>query len=828
MQSVWGILLGRYNNTNDVVFGSVVSGRPSVLKGVQEIVGLFINTVPQRIKFQPETRFGDLLLNVQQSFIAGEPYHHMNLAEVQSLSEIGSGLLDHLMVFENYPRSEKPLGNKENIEGLLEFEVGSIDAFEQVNYDFSVMILPGKELLVKFKYNGESYSEPFIGRLESQFKLILNNLVENPDMLIREIPLLSEDDKKKIEVFNNTDSPYEQSLCIHHKFELQANINPELPALITKERTLSYKDLNEHANRMANYLISKELKVEDIVGICIDRSIEMMIGIFGILKTGAAYLPLSPENPTDRLRSIINDAKPKLILSGKESAMNIPEESTVVYIDNILQEPLSANSSNPEVEMSSKNLAYVLYTSGSTGTPKGVMIEHHSVLNRLGWMQKAYPIGATDTLIQKTPITFDVSVWELFWWSFNGSKLVLLPKGGERDPETMIDYIDYFKVTTMHFVPSMFATFFETIVTRKLLDKLECMNRIFLSGEALPSTLVRDFNVMRKEFSLPDLINLYGPTEATVDVSYYNCPKENIENIYIGKPIDNTKLFVVNKLNEIQPIGISGELLITGVNLARGYMNRPDLTAEKFFDFRLSDGKSIKAYHTGDLVKLTSEGELDYLGRMDNQIKIRGFRIELGDIEAQISEHPMVSNVAVIMSENGQNKLLLAYVCLKPGCELEADKLRKYLNGKLPEYMVPSFIIFLDILPLTSSGKLDRKSLPAPDRIIERNELATPSNKNEKILLDLWKDILKIENLSINDNFFDVGGNSLSAISLANLISKEFNITLKVLMVFEFPNIKSQSEYLSGEKGKKYSLTNDDIDEKSKSKRKIDYKRFKR
>ena len=409
-----------------------------------------------------------------------------------------------------------------------------------------------------------------------------------------------------------------------------------MPALLSNDQSISYKELNDHANRMAHYLINSGIAIEDRVGICIDRSMEMMICIFGVLKAGAAYLPLSPENPSERLKSIINDANPKLILASRASSTNIPEGSQVVFIDDIIRKPLSGNSANPDIKVTSRNLAYVLYTSGSTGTPKGVMIEHHSVLNRLGWMQKAYPIDISDTLLQKTPITFDVSVWELFWWYFNGAKLVLLPKGGEKDPETLVQYIDNFNITTIHFVPSMFATFFETIMTRKLSDKLKKLNRIFLSGEALPLKLVKEFNKLREFYHLPDLINLYGPTEATVDVSYYNCPRKDIRNVYIGRPIDNTKLFVVNGKNVLQPIGVPGELLITGVNLARGYMNRPDLTSEKFFDFKISNEHTIRAYHTGDLVKLTPEGEIDYLGRLDSQIKIRGFRIELGDIEAKI------------------------------------------------------------------------------------------------------------------------------------------------------------------------------------------------
>jgi len=371
----------------------------------------------------------------------------------------------------------------------------------------------------------------------------------------------------------------------------------------------------------------------------------------------------------------------------------------------------------------------------------------------------------------------------------------------------------------------MFATFFETMVTRNLSDKLETLRRIFLSGEALPLKLVNDFNKLRGAYKLPQLINLYGPTEATVDVSYYNCPLESAENVYIGKPIDNTRLYVVNGKNILQPLGVPGELLIAGVNLARGYLNRPELTNEKFFDFTGPDGKIVKAYHSGDMVRLSPIGQIDYIGRIDNQIKIRGFRIELGDIEAKILEHPLVTHCAVIVTQKGEYKYLVAYVCPKPGADIQTDTLKSFLSGKLPDYMVPAYIMFIDEIPLTSSGKLNRKSLPSPDSLIERKTVVSPTNINERKLFDIWSSLLKSDNISINDNFFDIGGNSLLAINLVNMISREFDTTLKALMIFEYPSIKVQSEYLSGNGGENVSQKNIEIDEKTRSKKNVNFKR---
>ncbi|MCE5345210.1 MAG: amino acid adenylation domain-containing protein [Bacteroidales bacterium] len=821
MLSAFGIQMQKYSGEDDINIGLPVAYRPH--SRFENIIGMFVNTVVVRLRYENELTFRDIIHMTKEAAL--NAIAHQDLPFEKVVEIVNPGRSSHTNpLFQVGFTWQNNLDEPLNLDRIKSEKVTGNE--RSAIFDITMALWENENRVEgEIEFNVDILRSDTIVRLRDNFVQLLHSVIENPDQAISEIALISESDMNKLSEFNNTDASYEHNLFIHRKFELQVKENPDLPALLGNNQTISYKELNDHANRLANYLITRGVQIEDKVGICIDRSMEMMISIFGVLKAGAAYLPLSPENPTERLKSIILDANPKLILSSKIASTNIPEGTPVVFIDDIISEPLSENSSNPDVKMTSKNLAYVLYTSGSTGTPKGVMIEHHSVLNRLGWMQKAFPIDRNDTLLQKTPITFDVSVWELFWWFFNGAKLVMLPKGGEKDPEALVQYIDNYNVTTIHFVPSMFATFYETIITRKLLDKLGSLNRIFLSGEALPLKLVKEFNEMRKFYSLPDLINLYGPTEATVDVSYYNCPRNGIENVYIGKPIDNTKLFVVNRKNILQPIGVPGELLIAGVNLARGYLNRPDLTSEKFFDFKISNNQSIRAYHTGDLVKLTPEGEIDYLGRIDNQVKIRGFRIELGDIEAKILEHPMVTHCAVIVTEKGEHKYLVAYVCLKPGNEIDADKLRNYLSGKLPDYMVPPYILFLETLPLTSSGKLNRKSLPAPDRVIEKDALITPSNKNEKLLLDIWSNLLKTENISITDNFFDIGGNSLLAINLANLISREFSITLKALMIFEFPSIKAQSEYLSGTTGDKFSLKNIEIDEKTKNKKNVSFKR---
>ena len=814
--AAFSIFLHRLSNQTSVIIGVPLTNRMKA--EFTETFGCFVNIVPILVDFQENLTIKEIIAQIRQSMFRNMRKQEVPFVVINNflLNNRRNSLFQAGFTFD--PPMNLSLNNLEIEPLVIERDGAQLDLF-------ATLWEQGGVFSGYMEYSTSLYRESTIIRFIEVFKKIIQLMIENSGVVPAELNIITEQDAELIYRVNNTDAPYEQNLCIHQKLEQQAEENPGLPALLTRERTLSYKELNDHANRMAHFLIDHGINIEDKVAICIDRSIEMMIGIFGTIKAGAAYLPLSPENPTERLKSIINDANPKVIITNKGSSANIPEGSQVVFIDDILQNPLSADSSNPTVKVTSRNLAYVLYTSGSTGIPKGVMIEHHSVLNRLGWMQKAYPIDKSDTILQKTPITFDVSVWELFWWSFNGANLVLLSKGGEKDPDSLIKYISDFKVTTMHFVPSMFTTFFETIKVRKAGDKLKGLRRIFLSGEALPLKQVQEFNEMRKVHSLPHIINLYGPTEATVDVSYFNCPESEINNVYIGRPIDNTKLYVVNNKNMMQPIGVPGELLITGVNLARGYLNNPKLTSEKFFDLKISGDINIKAYHSGDLVKLTPEMEIDYLGRIDNQVKIRGFRVELGDIEAKIHEHPAIKHCAVILADKGGHKYLVAYICLKPGNKIESDKLRSYLSEKLPDYMVPAYIVFLETLPLTSSGKLDRKSLPIPESIVEKRTIQAPTSKYEQRLLDIWKGLLKIDNISVTDNFFDIGGNSLLAINLANLISEEFRITINTLLIFEFPSIKDQSEHLSGDKGDKFSQKNIEIDERMKSKKNVSFKR---
>lgn len=516
--------------------------------------------------------------------------------------------------------------------------------------------------------------------------------------------------QKVISDFNNTNVKYDKSKTIIQLFEEQVEKTPMNEAVLFNGEKMSYRELNAKSNQLANLLIDKGVKPNTIVGIMIDRSFEMIIGIFGILKAGGAYLPISTDNPINRKKQIVEDSNIKLLLSSSD--MNkFKWQENIEVIDLKNEENYEGNTSNLYVNIKPNDLAYVIYTSGSTGLPKGVMIEHYSLINRINWMQRMYPINETDTILQKTPYFFDVSVWEIFWWSTQGAKLCLLNHGYEKFPQAIIDSVEKSNVTVVHFVPSMLNAFLNYIKGTEDVKRLKSIKQVFASGEALNASLANKFYEILL-VNNTELANLYGPTEATVDVSYYNCPKSGkIEKVPIGKPIDNISFSII-KNDELQFIGMEGELCISGDGLSRGYLNRPDLTSNKFIDnIFIRNGQEIgkKIYKTGDLARWLEDGNVEFLGRIDHQVKIRGLRIELGEIENIIRKYKGISNCTVITRESSEN-ITLIYAFITPE-EIDIKNLKAYLKEFLPEYMLPNKYVLFNEFPLSSNGKINRKLL---------------------------------------------------------------------------------------------------------------------
>ena len=524
-------------------------------------------------------------------------------------------------------------------------------------------------------------------------------------------------DLARIAGFNRTETAFPDSVTLQALIEARVARNPGATAVFCDHdktlgaASLSYGELNGRVNQLAHRLRAEGVRPGDIVALMVERSFAMIIGVLGIVKAGGAYLPVSPDNPPDRIDYMLKDGAVKVLLVQRKTAGRVAFAGRVIDLDDA--ETYRGSTANPAIVNQPGDLAYVIYTSGSTGKPKGVMIEHRSVVNRLHWMQRAYPLGESDVILQKTPYSFDVSVWELLWWALQGAKVSLLVPGGERNPLAIVDAIRKRQVSVMHFVPSMLNVFLEVLDGKPadMLRGLASVRRVFASGEALMTSHVRRFNQVWGGKTGARLINLYGPTEATVDVSYFDCPThDDFDTIPIGRPIDNTRFYVI-KDGRQAAIGEAGELCIAGIQLARGYVNNPALTSEKFTDNPVNPGERI--YRTGDVARWLPDGNVEYLGREDHQVKIRGLRIELGEIENTIREYPgVVDCVTRVVRHSETVILIVAYVVWKAGAENEALKL--YLKKRLPDYMIPNRFEKIDAIPLTSSGKVDRNALPAP------------------------------------------------------------------------------------------------------------------
>jgi amino acid adenylation domain-containing protein len=524
-------------------------------------------------------------------------------------------------------------------------------------------------------------------------------------------------DLDRIAAFNRTDAPFPDHATLQELIEAQGAQTPDTTAVICDHdktfgvTSLTCAELNRKANQLAYSLRAAGVGAGDIVALMVERSFAMMIGIMGIIKAGAAYLPLSPDNPPARTDYMLKDAGVKVLLVHSKTGSRTTFGGLIVNLDD--PATYRGPEENPTIVNQPCDLAYVIYTSGSTGKPKGVMIEHRSAVNRLHWMQSAYPIGKNDVILQKTPYYFDVSVWELFWWALQGAKLCFLMPGGERIPLAIVETIKKHRVTVLHFVPSMLNVFLEYLDGKddRVLEGLSSVRQIFVSGEALtPSHVTKFNNILGKKIGAR-LTNLYGPTEATVDVSYYDCPSRNdFEKIPIGRPIQNIRLYVIRDGLQVA-VGETGELCIAGVGLARGYLNNPALTDEKFVENPANPGERI--YRTGDVARWLPDGNIEYLGREDHQVKIRGLRIELGEIENTIRDYAGVADCVCVARKYSENVILIiAYLVCRS--KLEISGLKEHLKRHLPDYSIPNHFEILDEMPLTPSGKADRKALPEP------------------------------------------------------------------------------------------------------------------
>ena len=763
----WGQVLAATSGRHSVVFGTVLVGRLQGGEGADRALGVFINTLPLRLDIDEQgARAAVRATHARLTALLG--HEHASLALAQRCSGVAAPapLFSSMLNYRHRGAATRSADAQQAWAGMQ-----TLVNDGRTNYPLTLNV---DDL-------GDGYDVTALAQTDAQrvcgyMQMALSGLVaaleQAPHQPLNRLTILGAEERQKLLVeFNATAVDYNLDQTLHGMFEAQVERTPNALAVKAGDRFLTYGELNRRANRLAHHLRECGVRPDSRVGICVERGLEMVVGLFAILKAGGGYVPLDPAYPAERIAYMLQDSAPVVVLA-QGATRELLGDVPVIDLDHDTWQ--HQPESNPHVPgLTAQHQAYVIYTSGSTGQPKGVINEHAGVVNRLLWMQDAYGLNADDAVLQKTPFSFDVSVWEFFWPLFTGARLVMARPGGHKEPAYLCAVIEAEHITTLHFVPSMLEVF----LAHGDVSQAAGLVRVMCSGEALPGSLVRRFKAQLPGIGL---YNLYGPTEAAVDVTAWNCARPDVpDNTPIGKPIANTRMYLLDTQLQPVPLGVVGELFIGGVQVARGYLNRPELTAERFLDDPFHGGRM---YRTGDVGRYLPDGNIEYLGRNDDQVKIRGLRIELGEIQARLLEHSQVNEVAVVARDDR----LIAYYT---GLHTDIEQLRAHLLQHLPDFMVPALFMHLDALPLSPNGKLDRKALPAPgmEALIVR-EYVAPQGDTEILLARLWAELLKVERVGRDDNFFELGGHSLLAVSLIGRLRQE-GMECDVRALFEQPTL---------------------------------------
>ncbi|SHG09611.1 non-ribosomal peptide synthetase [Vibrio gazogenes] len=809
MQGIWSSILGSMTGREDVVFGTPISGRFGHVKGIDEHIGLFSNTIPVRMKLDAQQSLLAQLQAHQATQIQLLEHDELGLGEIQQLAG-GDTLFDTLLVVENYP--DHATWYDQDYQGAT---LTQIHNRGYTHYPLTILVLPGEQIHVLFEYRD---TVGIAQQVMQRFEKLLQAVIDTP-----EIPLTQLDLRLAAEITLQKRVNQTQVEVGHHTLRSlmaeQAARTPEQIALIDSDNRLSYQAMREHVIAIANLLVRQHVGVGDVVAVALPRSVRLSLAFNSIIECGAAYLPLDVSYPDDRLAYMVHDAQPKLIVTTSEYQARFRDLGQLLILDT-LPDPTPLSDVPDQPVLDPAQAAYIIYTSGSTGNPKGVLVSHRAIVNRLQWMQSEYQLNHHDVVLQKTPCSFDVSVWEFFWPLIQGATLVMAPPESHKDPEWLMAVIEDYQVTTMHFVPSMLAAFIASVEanaqkmgttqgntihesntiyesnTTQVSKVAPSLQRVFCSGEALSKDLA---HVYAKWIDAP-LHNLYGPTEAAVDVTY--CPAfgdpihESLgHSVPIGLPVWNTQLYVLDSFLRQTPVGVPGELYLAGDQLAIGYLNRSALTADRFMANPFAHGERM--YRTGDVVRWLPSGKIEYLGRSDDQLKIRGQRIELGEIEAALQSLPGVKQALVCAKAFGSERniagaderQLVGYVIGNAGQQPDGETLKVALSAHLPAHMVPIAIMVLEAFPLSANGKLDRKALPLPSDIVTgEGRRARPGLEAQ--LVAIFADVLGIDTLSAEDDFFALGGHSLMAMKLAADVRRVLNVPVSVGQIMVHPTVE--------------------------------------
>jgi amino acid adenylation domain-containing protein len=774
-------LLYRYTGQTDILVGSPVANRNSV--EVESLIGLFVNVLVLRTDLSEQPTFRELLARVKSTAL--EAYIHQDLPfdklveELQPERDLSHNPLFQVMfVLQNVAITTPKLSDVS-----LTFAEGDNGS---AKFDLTLFMEDREQgLVATLEYNTDLFNTDTIHRMLGHFQTLLESVVSKLDTKIAELSLLTEVERHQLLIeWNDTKRDYPQNQCIHQLFEQQVEHTPDAIALIFENQKLTYRELNQRANKVAHYLKTLGVKPDVLVGICMERSLEMVIGILAIIKAGGAYVPLDPTYPKERLAFMLTDAQVSVLLVQPHLVPELPpHQAQVVCIDSESQEFAAYSSENPTSEVTTKNLAYVIYTSGSTGKPKGVQISHGAVVNFLMAMRQKPGLSQQDILLSVTTLSFDIAALEIYLPLTVGAQVVIVSRQEASDGIQLSKRLNSCGATVMQATPATWRMVLAAGWNGNQQLKILC------GGEALDYTLAQKLQQRSKQ-----VWNLYGPTETTI----WSAVSQVQNTIAIGHPIANTQFYILDQYCQLVPIGVIGELHIGGAGLARGYLNKPELTQEKFISSPFQSGQFL--YKTGDLARYHSDGNVEYLGRIDHQVKIRGFRIELGEIEAVLGQHPKVRETVVIAREDTpKNHCLVVYVVPDSEMTFALHELRDYLKDKLPDYMVPSAFVELEALPLSPNGKIDRHALPVPD--IQRSDLKeayeAPNSEVERAIAKIWLEILHLEKVGINDSFFDLGGNSLLMVKVNHKLREVLHSDISVVEIFQNPTIKSLAKYIN-------------------------------
>jgi amino acid adenylation domain-containing protein len=776
--AVFKVLLFRYSGQTDIIVGTPVANRNHI--EMEKIVGFFINMLALRSDMSGNPSFKDFLSRIKEISIDAFANQDLPFEQLVDILQPSRDMSIHpvyqvMFAFHNFSfppvnLSEITLKNTMIDRGASQLDLW-LSLWEEED-GFKGII----------EYSEELFDKSTVSQMIRNYLTLLQSIVDNPQERIESLLLLDETEKNKVVYeFNHTQVELPEHPCFHLLFEQHAKQTPHKTAITFENREITYGELNSRSNQLAHFLMELGVGKDVLVGVYIERSLEMMIGVLGILKAGGAYVPLDPTYPEERIGFMIEDARMPVILTQDKLETSIPKnEAVIICLDTDWNDIAQQDTRTPHLDAKGENLAYVIFTSGSTGRPKGVQVPHHAVLNFLVSMSQQPGFSTEDVLLAVTTLSFDIHVLELYLPLIVGSKVVIVSRETASDGDQLLKSLQRSRATVMQATPS----------TWRLLIAAGWQGnnglKVLCGGEAFPRDLVKE--LLTRAGSV---WNMYGPTETTVWSSCYQIT-DGDDPVLIGQPIANTQTYILDHLLQPVPIGVSGELHIGGDGVTRGYLDRPELTEKQFIPDPFRSENNARLYKTGDLARIRSDGNLEYVARIGTQVKVRGFRIELGEIESILSEHRSVNKcVASVREDQPGDVRLIAYIVAKDSEEISTTSIRKHLRNKLPEYMVPQHYIALEELPLTPAGKVDRKNLPKPERdfAMESSEYVAPNNEIEEILAGIWQELLGVNRIGIDENFFDIGGNSLIALRLMHRINDNFQVNLPVRQLFETPSV---------------------------------------